>query len=107
MQGLLFPEDVNCFLEATEELMARQLQWHTIAVTLYFSFISFASVFPLPYTCDILLLLCYQAARLTYILDERMKELVEDVEREKALKDVAEDTTKEKGKVADAVEKRA
>lgn len=44
---------------------------------------------------------------MTHILDERMKELVEDMEREKALKDVAEDTTKEKGNVVDVVEKRA
>ena len=44
---------------------------------------------------------------MTHILSERMKEMAEDVEREKALKDVAEDTVKEKGKVADAAEKRA
>ena len=36
-----------------------------------------------------------------------MKELAEDVEKEKALKDVAENTAKDKGKVADAAEKRA
>ena len=36
-----------------------------------------------------------------------MKELVEDVEREKALKDVAADKAKEKGKAADVVEKKA
>ena len=44
---------------------------------------------------------------MTHILDERMKELAEDVEREKVLKDVAKDMAKEKGKVVDAVEKRA
>ncbi|KAL0000447.1 hypothetical protein SO802_014228 [Lithocarpus litseifolius] len=37
---------------------------------------------------------------------EEMK-LAEDVEREKALKDMAADTAKEKGKTADATEKRA
>ena len=63
--------------------------------------------FLLPYTRDILLLLCYQAVQLTHILDERMKELSEDVEREKALKDVVEDTAKEEGKAVDATEKRA
>ena len=36
-----------------------------------------------------------------------MKELVEDAEREKALKDVATATTKEKGKAAKAKERRA
>lgn len=44
---------------------------------------------------------------MTHVLDERMKELAEDMEREKALKDVAKDTAKEKGKLVDAVEKRA
>ena len=36
-----------------------------------------------------------------------MKELAEDAEREKALKDVVNATTKEKGKVVEAAEKRA
>ena len=54
-----------------------------------------------------MLLLCYQATQLTHILDERLKELVEDVEKEKALKDVAENMTKEKGKAVDVAEKRA
>ena len=34
--------------------------------------------------------------QLTYVLDKRMKELAEDAEKEKALKDVAVDTIKEK-----------
>ena len=32
VQGLLLPDDVHVFLDATEESLARQLQWHTIAV---------------------------------------------------------------------------
>lgn len=36
-----------------------------------------------------------------------MKELIEDVEQEKALKDVATTTVKEKGKAAEAAEKKA
>ena len=36
-----------------------------------------------------------------------MKELVEDVEKEKALKDVAVDTTKEKAKAIEVAEKKA
>jgi len=44
---------------------------------------------------------------LTHILDERLKELAEDAEREKALKDIAAATVKEKDKVVEAVEKRA
>lgn len=46
----------------------------------------------------------YQVAQLTYILDVRLKELAEDAEREKALKDISTAITKEKGKVAEAVE---
>ena len=49
----------------------------------------------------------YYAAHLTHILDERLKELIEDAEWEKALKDVVATMAKEKGKAAEAVEKRA
>ena len=54
-----------------------------------------------------MLLLCCQAARLTYVLDEMMKELAEDAENEKALKDVTVDIMKEKAKAADVAEKKA
>ena len=37
---------------------------------------------------------------MTYILSERLKELTEDAERQKALKDVANANVKEKGKAA-------
>ena len=48
VHDLLLPEDVQFFLDETEDLLARQLQWHTIAVTsshfpIYFE----AYVFPL------------------------------------------------------------
>ena len=49
----------------------------------------------------------YQAAQLTHIIDERLKELSENAEREKALKDVVEATVKEKVKAVGAVEKKA
>ena len=49
----------------------------------------------------------YYAAHLTHILDERLKELIEDAEWEKALMDVAAAMAKEKGKAAEAAEKRA
>ena len=45
--------------------------------------------------------------QLTHILDQRLKELIEDAEWEKALKDVAAAMAKEKGKAAEAAEKRA
>lgn len=54
-----------------------------------------------------LLLLRYQAEQLTHILGERLKEFIEDAEREKTLKDVANATAKEKGKATEVAEKKA
>lgn len=33
-QGLLLPEDIHIYSDGDEESLARQLQWHTIAVKL-------------------------------------------------------------------------
>ena len=44
---------------------------------------------------------------MTHILGERLKELAEDAEREKALKDIANDNVKEKGKATEVTEKKA
>ena len=52
-------------------------------------------------------LLCYQVAQLTHVLNERLKKLFVDVEREKVLKDVAMATAKEKVKTDKAMEKKA
>ena len=52
-------------------------------------------------------LLPHQAAQLAYILDGRLKELADDASLEKALKDMAEVTAKEKTKVAATVGKKA
>ena len=49
----------------------------------------------------------YQAAQLTHVLDRRLKELAEDAEWEKALKDVVKANAKEKTKVAATAEKKA
>ena len=43
---------------------------------------------------------------MAHVLNERLKELAEDAEREKALKDVVVATTKEKSKAIEATEKR-
>ena len=48
-----------------------------------------------------------QATQLTHVLDEWLKELAEEVEGEKALKDVVADTAMEKGKATDVSEKKA
>ena len=42
---------------------------------------------------------------MTYVLSKRLKELAEDADQEKAVKDVANATTKEKGKEAKVVKK--
>nr|POE91846.1 hypothetical protein CFP56_52966 [Quercus suber] len=77
-RGLLLPEDVRAFEDGTDESMGRRLQWHTVA-----------------------------AAQLAYILDRRVTDLAEDASRERALKDVAEVTAKEKTVVAATSEKKA
>ena len=51
-------------------------------------------------------LLFYQAAQLTHVLDGRLKELSEDDEREKTLKEVATVTAKEKTKAVETIEKK-
>lgn len=45
--------------------------------------------------------------QLTHILNKRLKELTEGAEREKALKDVATATAKEKYQAVEATEKKA
>ena len=44
---------------------------------------------------------------MTYVLAERLKELTEDANREKALKDVTNATAKEKGMAVEAAKKKA
>ena len=48
----------------------------------------------------------HQAVQLTHILNGRLKELAKEVEQEKALKDVAEATAKEKTKVIAIAKKK-
>ena len=52
-------------------------------------------------------MLRYQAIQLTHVIDERLKEVAEDVNWKKALKDIVVATKKEKGKAAEAAEKKA
>ena len=54
-----------------------------------------------------LLLLVCQAAQLTHILNGRVKELVEDAERERALKDAMKVASKERVKITTTAEKKA
>lgn len=52
-------------------------------------------------------LLCYQATQLAYVIDERLKETIEDAKLEKALKDFIVATAKDKSRVAEVAEKKA
>lgn len=44
---------------------------------------------------------------MAYVIEDQLKEAAEDADREKALKDVVVATAKDKGKAAEAAEKRA
>ena len=48
-----------------------------------------------------------QAAQLTHFIDGRLREATEDVEQEKALKDVAEAMAKDQKKATEVTEKKA
>ena len=51
-------------------------------------------------------LLYYRAAQLVHVIEDRLKEAIEDADREKALKNVAVAITKDKGKATELAKKR-
>lgn len=51
--------------------------------------------------------MCYQAAQLAYVINERLKETTEDAEKEKALEGVSISTAKDKSKAVVAAKKKA
>ena len=51
-------------------------------------------------------LLYYRAAQLVHVMQDRLKEVVEDADWEKALTNVAVAITKDKGKAAELAKKR-
>ena len=53
------------------------------------------------------LLLYYRAAQLVHVIEDQLKEAVEDTDQERALKDVVVATAKDNGKAAKATKKRA
>ena len=104
VHDFLLPEDIHVFADETNESFGRRLQWHTIAViscplVLY--------LLLLTHSFSYLSFLFYQATQLTHVLDGRLKELSEDAEWEKALKEVVMVTAKEKTKDVKTAEKKA
>jgi len=77
---------------------------HHSGNALYFYFVSQVSVYTLPLY---LLTLRLQATQLAYIIEDRLKEVAKDVDRERALKDIAVATAKYKDKATEDSEKRA
>ena len=106
MHVLLLLEDIHVFEDRTDESLARWLMWHTIAV----NFRPFASyLFQYMYILfafKYLSLFLYQATQLIHTLDVRLKELSEEAEWEKALKEVAAVTAKEKAQDVEIAEKK-
>ncbi|KAK9990368.1 hypothetical protein SO802_025353 [Lithocarpus litseifolius] len=106
--GLMLLEDVHFFRDGTEDSIAKRLQWHTVAVNiLTYVFLYFSR----------LVIFCFNSYRVyrVYVIgrtdylyaQRKMTELTEDAEREKALKDVAADTAREKTAAAESAERRA
>lgn len=83
------PDDTYFLSEGGNESLTRQLQWHTIVVITSPSFLYIAMHRYIPHLI-VLLLLRNQAAQLTCIIDGRLKDATEDIDREKALKAVIE-----------------
>ncbi|XP_050289884.1 uncharacterized protein LOC126728020 [Quercus robur] len=76
--ALQLPEDVHAFEDGSEESVGRRLEWHAIA-----------------------------AAQLAHIVAARARELDEENEREKAAREAAVKTAKEKAKIAESAENKA
>lgn len=64
----------------------------------YFIFLFRMNAFVLSFFSCVLSWYC-QTTQLVYIIDEWLKEAIDDVEKENALKDIAVATPKDKGKV--------
>ena len=78
VRGLLLPEDVHTFEDGTDELLGRQLQWHTIAVIPNSPFFlrSYSNLFyPIHvysiicYNCSIFVFVFIAAGLLGYLID--------------------------------------
>jgi len=89
---------VKYFVGGTNESFTIRLQWRTIAILipLHFLFFCYFTLIFLIRT----LTLPGQATQLAYIMEDRLKDAAKEVDTEKALKDVAEATTKEKASLA-------
>ena len=69
-------------------------------------FFSLAQMYLYFFFFSCLSLLYYRAAQLVHVIQDQLKEAVEDADREKALKNVAVAIAKDKGKAAELAKKR-
>ena len=93
------------FVGRTNEALAIRLQWHTLAILIPFHFLFFC-YFTLVFLIRILTL-PGQAAQLAYMMEDRLMDATDEIDKEKALKDVVEATTKEKAYMAENAKARA
>ena len=93
-QALQLPEDVNYFANRSDETLAVWLQWHTIVVLILIHF--FTSYYIILTFFKQILTLLGQAVQLAYMVKDKLKDITEEADKERALKDIAKATTKEK-----------
>ena len=93
------------FAGRTNEALAIRLQWHTLVILIPFHFLFFC-YFTLVFLIRILTL-PGQAAQLAYMMEDRLMDATDEIDKEKALKDVVEATTKEKAYMAKNAKARA
>lgn len=101
------PNDVRYFDHGSDEAIEVKLQWHTIAVMLssyYYLLIYIPSHSPFFIILCCKLLLPCLAAQLAYMMEDQLRGAAKEVDKEKALKEVA--TAKEKGTTTENVEER-
>ena len=99
------PEDVNYFANRSDETLAVWLQWHTIVVLILIHF--FTSYYIILTFFKQILTLLGQAVQLAYMVKDKLKDITEEADKERALKDIAKATAKEKVTDTESAEARS
>ena len=103
-------DDVHYFNHGSDETIAVRLQWHIVAVILSFYYYLFIYTSPsslLFIVFNYKFLLPCQAAQLAYMMENQLRGAVKEADKEKALKEVAEATAKERGTAVENAEEWA